>query len=62
MPHFQIFLLETISNIIHDNTREDRRLISDPVISLSNKERQILVTQTIFDSNGKLAGIIAGFY
>lgn len=47
--------------LIHDNTREEnRRLISDPVISLSNKERQILVTQTIFDSNGKLAGIIAG--
>ena len=39
---------------------ENRSLISDPVISLSNKARQILVTQTIFDENGRLAGIIAG--
>ena len=39
---------------------ENRSLISDPVISLSNKARQIRVTQTIFDENGRLAGIIAG--
>ena len=47
--------------LVHDNIREENRsLISDPVISLSNKARQILVTQTIFDENGNLAGIIAG--
>lgn len=34
--------------------------ISDPVISLSNKAKQVLVAQTIFDQDGKVAGIIAG--
>ena len=47
--------------LVTTNTRAvERRKISDPVISLSNKAKQVLVAQTIFDSNGDVAGIIAG--
>jgi methyl-accepting chemotaxis protein len=47
--------------LVTNNSRgEELKKISDPVISISNKAKQVLVAQTIFDSDGKVAGIIAG--
>lgn len=47
--------------LVTTNSRaEELKKISDPVISLSNKAKQVLVAQTIFDADGKVDGIIAG--
>jgi len=46
--------------VTNNSQGEELKKISDPVISLSNKAKQVLVAQTIFDSDGKVAGIIAG--
>ncbi len=46
-----------VTNNIKD---EELSTISDPVISLSNKAKQMLVAQTIFNADGRVAGIVAG--
>src|SRR5574344_922446 len=51
--YFQYLVVTNIKN-------EHRTAIADPVISLSNKTKQVIVASSLIDDEGKVNGILAG--
>ena len=47
--------------LVVENTKNEKRsTIADPVISLSNKTKQVIIADTLLDKDGNVNGILAG--
>ena len=46
--------------VVENKNNEKRSVVADPVISLSNKTKQVIIASTLFDSDGTVNGILAG--
>ena len=56
-----IAIRDYFKDMITNNTSErDFSKVSEPVISLSNGVKQMMICQTLFNANGRLSGMLAG--